>query len=74
MSGMMAAHVILRAHAGEATTATASATYGAWLKEWFQADTTHLRRLYAELPTPPSWALEVTTNRGAGAPAERFRD
>lgn len=66
MSGMMAAHVILRAHAGEATAATASAAYNAWLQEWFAADTAQLRRFYAELPTSPSWVLDSVADPGFG--------
>ena len=66
MSGMMAAHVILRAHAGETTPAAASATYSAWLGEWFAADTAQLRRFYAELPTPPPWAPGSAANPDFG--------
>jgi flavin-dependent dehydrogenase len=57
MSGMMAAHVILRVHAGEATPAAAAKTYTAWLREWFAADTKELRRFYRELPSPPEWVM-----------------
>ena len=55
MSGMMAAHVVLRVHASETTPAAATATYSAWLREWFDADTKELRRFYRELPSPPEW-------------------
>lgn len=58
MSGMMAAHVILRVHAGEATPVAASAAYSAWVGEWFRADSAELRRFYGSLPTPPPWVLD----------------
>jgi hypothetical protein len=58
MSGMMAAHLILRVYAGEATPDAAAATYSAWLREWFRADTTELRRFYRELPSPPEWVMD----------------
>jgi flavin-dependent dehydrogenase len=67
MSGMMAAHVILRAHAGEATPAAATAAYSAWLQEWFQADIAELRRFYSELPTPPPWVTDTGVEPGQGA-------
>ena len=66
MSGMMAAHVILRAHAGEATPAAASDGYCAWLQEWFAADTAELRSFYAKLPSPPPWVLNSTSEPGSG--------
>ncbi len=59
MSGMMAAHVILRVHAGEAAPTAACAAYSAWLREWFQADTAELRRFYGKLSTPPPWVLHT---------------
>jgi hypothetical protein len=66
MSGMMAAHVILRVHAGEATAAAANAAYSAWLQEWFAADTAELRSFYAKLPSPPPWVLDSTSEPGRG--------
>lgn len=67
MSGMMAAHVILRVHAGVVTPAAASDAYNAWLQEWFAADTAQLRRFYAELPSPPPWVLEAGSGYESGA-------
>lgn len=64
MSGMMAAHVILRARTGEATVAAATAAYNAWLQEWFAADTAQLRSFYAELPSPPPWVLDSAADPG----------
>ncbi|MFT4040449.1 MAG: FAD-dependent oxidoreductase, partial [Thermomicrobiales bacterium] len=48
MSGMMAAHVIVRAVRREASREAAAGAYTAWLREWFAADTTALRAFYAE--------------------------
>ena len=66
MSGMMAAHVIAQAESGTASIAAATEAYSAWLREWFQADARDLRRMYQELPHPPSWVRE-----GPASSAER---
>ena len=58
MSGMMAVHVIARAESGTASNAAATEAYSAWLREWFQADASELRRMYGELPHPPAWVHE----------------
>src|SRR5215208_4143946 len=58
MSGMMAAHVIAKVESGTATNAVAIETYSAWLRDWFQADTRELKRMYRELPHPPPWVGE----------------
>lgn len=64
MSGMMAGHVIAQAESGTATNATAIEAYSAWLREWFQADTRELRRMYRALPHPPPWVRERPASFG----------
>jgi len=58
MSGMMAVHVIAQAESGTASITAATEAYSAWLREWFRADTRELRRMYRDLPHPPSWVRE----------------
>ena len=58
MSGMMAAHVISQAASRQASAVTAIETYSAWLRAWFHADVRELRRMYRELPHPPTWVRE----------------
>jgi hypothetical protein len=58
MSGMMAAHVIAQVASGSASDVAAIEAYSAWLREWFQADTRELWRMYRELPHPPPWVRE----------------
>jgi flavin-dependent dehydrogenase len=58
MSGMMAAHVIAQVESGTATHAAAIEAYSVGLREWFEADTRELRRMYRELPRPPHWVRE----------------
>jgi len=58
MSGMMAGHVIAKAESGTASMTAATEAYSAWLREWFQADARELRRMYQDLPHPPSWVGE----------------
>jgi flavin-dependent dehydrogenase len=58
MSGMMAVHVIAQAESGTASMTAATEAYSAWLREWFQADARALRRMYQDLPHPPSWVRE----------------
>jgi flavin-dependent dehydrogenase len=68
MSGMMAAHVVLRVHHNETNGAAACAAYSAWVGEWFRADTTELRRFYRQLPTPPPWVLDDAAAQDATVP------
>jgi flavin-dependent dehydrogenase len=65
MSGMMAVHVIAQVESGTATHAAAIEAYSVWLREWFQADTRELRRMYQELPHPPPWVCERPASFGA---------
>jgi flavin-dependent dehydrogenase len=58
MSGMMAVHVISQVTSGNATVVAATEAYSDWLREWFQTDSKELRRMYRELPHPPSWVRE----------------
>jgi len=64
MSGMMAAHVIAQVESGTATHAAAIEAYCVWLREWFQADTRELRRMYQDLPHPPPWVRERPASFG----------
>src|SRR5215212_7839375 len=58
MSGMMAAHVISQVASGNASIVEATEAYSGWLRAWFQADAGELRRMYQDLPHPPSWVHE----------------
>jgi flavin-dependent dehydrogenase len=62
MSGMMAAHVISHVASGHASIGEATEAYSGWLRAWFQADAAELRRMYQELPHPPSWVREHPTS------------
>ena len=64
MSGMMAVHVIAQAESGTASIAAATEAYSAWLREWFRADARALRRMYQDLPHPPSWVREHPASFG----------
>jgi flavin-dependent dehydrogenase len=64
MSGMMAVHVIAQVESGTASIAAATEAYSTWLRDWFQADTRALRRMYQELPHPPSWLGEDPASFG----------
>jgi flavin-dependent dehydrogenase len=66
MSGMMAAHVISLDLSGNASPGVAAEAYITWLREWFQADASELRRMYQELPHPPPWVGD-----GPSSSAER---
>jgi hypothetical protein len=50
--------VIAQALSGNASTGAATEAYSGWLREWFQADARELRRMYQDLPHPPSWVRE----------------
>jgi flavin-dependent dehydrogenase len=65
MSGMMAGHVIAQAESGTASIAAATEAYSAWLRDWFRADVSALRRMYQALPHPPPWVREPPASSGA---------
>ncbi len=72
MSGMMAGHVISRVSSGMASIVAATEAYNSWLREWFQADTRELRRMYRELPHPPPWVRERAATSAEQVPLEHW--
>jgi flavin-dependent dehydrogenase len=52
MSGMMAAHLIIKAAEGKAEEACATQGYSHWLQSWFEHDTKRLKEMYAIFFTP----------------------
>ena len=55
MSGMQAAHAILRMTNDQFPEELAAREYTNWLSEWFFHDVAKLRELYLRHPTPPKW-------------------
>ena len=61
MSGMMAAHLILKTQENQAQREQVILEYSKWIKEWFEHDANKLKEFYKKHPNPPKWVLNQTT-------------
>jgi flavin-dependent dehydrogenase len=52
MSGMMAAHLIVKMAQHQAEEAGAAQAYSSWMQDWFEHDTKRLKEMYAIFSTP----------------------
>ncbi len=58
MSGIMAAHLVSQIVDGRIAGEAAAATYGKWIRSWFDHDASRLREFYRRLPSAPGWVAK----------------
>jgi flavin-dependent dehydrogenase len=59
MSGMMAAHAVLKSRAHSIHKNAFKHQYRAWLNRWFARDLSKMREFYAAHPAPPRWLADA---------------
>jgi flavin-dependent dehydrogenase len=59
MSGIQAAHAIIRITKDHFPSEIACNNYNKWIKKWFLYDIDKLKRFYSKHPSPPNWLWDI---------------